>query len=245
MVHSGAITNESPDDDASDTRRRSGRSPKARSVTLRLREGDEASLREFFLYFHPLLVDQARLMGVDPDTREEIVLTFLDDKVMELAAMELPPASLTGYVVRGFRNRIRNLVRDSKTRIRIYTEAATEVGSASQMFVAESHSEYGARVAGAASGEIETARPAIARFAQFAQTRLSVEEIQLLVEASRHVPLREVAEWHNMTYSACRVRIHRLRARSNELARQYLRTLSQPEKQEIERFLRRCGAGEE
>jgi hypothetical protein len=227
------------------TEPRDGAVPKIRSATHRLRDGDETALREFFVYFHPLLLDQARLMSVEPDMRDEVVLTFLDDKVLELASMELPPPALVGYVVRGFRNRVRNLIRDMNTRVRMYDEAATEIGPSSQLLVAECHSEYGVRAAGTALPEAEVLNPAIAKLAEFARQRLSAEDVQLLVEASRRVPLREVAEWHGMTYAACRVRIHRLRSKASVVAREYIRTLPASERSIIERFLRRSGALEE
>jgi hypothetical protein len=245
MMRSEAITRKGAGADSNDERRLRKPVRKPRSAASSLRSGDESVLKAFFLYFHPLLLDQARLMGVDSDTREEVVLTFLDDKVIELALMELPPPSLTGYVIRGFRNRVRNLIRDKRTRLRVYDEAALEVGDAAQLLVAECHSEYGASAADTTLDEPPGASPAIARLAQYAKQRLSDEEIQLLVEASRRGPLREVPEWHHMSYAACRVRIHRLRNRTSELAREYLRTLNLPEKTEIERFLRRCGALED
>jgi DNA-directed RNA polymerase specialized sigma24 family protein len=222
------------------------RVPKLRSRrTAELRDGDEQTLIEFFLYFQPILVDQARLMGIQPAARKEIVVTFLDDKVQELAAMDLPPRSLTGYVIRSFRNRVRNIARDANTRERKYSEAALEAQSSAPLLVAEEGPAYETNESGENSTEPGTPSLPIARLAQFAKSLLSEHEVQLLIEVARRVPLREIAEWHHISYAACRVRVHRLRARVGELAQEYVKTLPSDEKLAVERFLRRCGAWEE
>jgi phage repressor protein C with HTH and peptisase S24 domain len=131
---------EVPDEESNDespARNSSFRLQRSRRRTAGLEEGDEVALREFFLYFQPVLLEQARFMGIDPALRKELVITFLDDKVIELVSMDVPPRSLTGYVIRAFRNRIRNDIRDRKTRDRIYEQAA------SQLLVAEDPAAYG------------------------------------------------------------------------------------------------------
>jgi DNA-directed RNA polymerase specialized sigma24 family protein len=202
-----------------------------------LQEGDETALKEFFLYFQPVLLEHARFMGIDPALRKEIVITFLDDKVVELASMDVPPRSLTGYVIRAFRNRIRNEIRDRKTRERIYEEAA------SQLMVAEERPEY--RTEFSDHDELLDISLPIARLARIAQQELTAEDAQLLIESSQRIPLREIAAWHGMNYGACRVRLHRLRIRAAQLMRDYLRNLPSNEKQMMEKFLRRSGALEE
>jgi DNA-directed RNA polymerase specialized sigma24 family protein len=183
-------------------------------------------------------------MGVDADIRDETVTTFLDDKILELAAMNMPPSSLTGYVVRGFRNRVRNLVRDRKTRLRMYTEAAVDVGGSAQFLVAECHSDYSTN---AARGQSEDTIPndLLNRLAHFIQGELSAEDAELLIESARRTPLREIAEWHEISYAACRTRLHRLRSRTHRLTRDFMRNLSLAERTTIEKFLRRAGALEE
>ena len=219
--------------------------PKRKRRGVRLVDGDESELREFFAYFHPLLLDQARILGVEPDIRDETVVTFLDDKIIELASMDLPPASLTGYVVRGFRNRIRNLARDRKTRTTMYSDAASEIGTALQLIVAECHSEYSANAARGQPDEEPGNNRVLTQLGRFIQSELSAADVELLIETARHVPLREIADWHNISYAACRTRIHRLRNRTRQLTREYMLRLPHPERPTIERFLRRAGALEE
>ena len=234
-----------PEPDQSEpTNKETGRRRSQRHHTWQF-DGNEASLKEFFLYFHPLLLDQARILGVDSDLREEAVMTFLDDNVIELASMDLPPKSLTGYVVRSFRNRVRNVARDIRTRHRVYGDAATEIPGTPELIVAECHSEYGVSSARGEERDENSESEALRRLARFAQGRLSAEEVQLLVEVSRRVPLREIASWHDMSYAACRTRIHRLRSRMRQLTRDYIAALHPTEKGVIERFLRRAGAWEE
>jgi hypothetical protein len=219
-------------------------SQKGSRGAAKLFQGDENQLRDFFKFFHPLLLDQARIMGVDADQRDETVTTFLDDKIIELTAMEMPPSSLIGYVVRGFRNRVRNLVRDRNTRMRIYTEAAVDVGASTQLLVAECHSDYSTNAArGQSEGTIQN--DMLNRLAHFIQGELSAEDAELLIESARRTPLREIAEWHEISYAACRTRLHRLRSRTHQLTRDFVRNLSVTERTTIEKFLRRAGALEE
>jgi DNA-directed RNA polymerase specialized sigma24 family protein len=219
--------------------------PKRKGRVARFIDGDESELREFFTYFHPLLLDQARIMGIEADIRDETVLTFLDDKIIELASMDVPPSSLTGYVVRGFRNRVRNLVRDKKTRMTMYSDAASEIGAPTQLIVAECHSEYSANAARGQADEGLGTNHELTGLARFIRSQLSSEDAELLIETARRVPLREIAEWHNISYAACRTRIHRLRNRTHQLTRDYMTTLPRSERTTIERFLRRAGALED
>lgn len=227
--------------------RDSKRMPRSRSTRRKHAsrfDGDESVLKEFFLFFQPVLIEQARRFGVEPALQEDVVVTFLDDKVLELAAMDLPPRALTGYVIRGFRNRIRNLVRDRKTRARIYDEAAVEVPG-HQMLVAECHSQYGTSAIQGANHDELSATDVVRDLARFTRKQMTEEDVQLLVEASARIPLREIAKWHNISYAACRTRIHRLREKTRSLTREYLRTLPQSEKEPAVRFLRRAGALED
>ena len=62
----------------------------------------------------------------------------------------------------------------------------------------------------------------------------------MMIAIGRHMPLRDIAEQLGISYSAARVRLHRLRARFARLATQYVESLKSEERREIERFFRRA-----
>jgi hypothetical protein len=49
-----------------------------------LRRDDPRALQQLFLFYTPLLRDEARRMGVGTGDRQELVTTLLDDVVMRL-----------------------------------------------------------------------------------------------------------------------------------------------------------------
>lgn len=209
-----------------------------------IRRADESALKRFFVYFQPVLIDQARRMGIPRDECDEIVLTFLDDKVTELARIETEPASLAGYVVRGFRNRVLNLRRDQLTRRGIYDNAMTYVGSTSQQIIAECHSEYGIKAALSPDEESPFLRPALIKLSEYSAAQLATEDIGLLMALGDRVPMREIAAWLGISYGNCRTRAHRLRERISRLALQYMKSLEPAERDEVKRFLTRAANGE-
>ena len=62
----------------------------------------------------------------------------------------------------------------------------------------------------------------------------------MMIAIGRHMPLRDIAEQLGISYSAARVRLHRLRARFARLATHYVESLKPEERREIERFFRRA-----
>lgn len=220
-----------------------GRGPRSGNFVVAIRRADESALREFFIYFQPVLLEHARRLGIPPGNANEIVMTFLDDKVTELVKMDIEPASLAGYVVRSFRNRVFNIRRDEQTRDGIHDNAMTYVGSAAQRIVAECHSEYGIRSAIPDDGA-PFLRPALVKLSEYSAAQLTNDEVGLLMAMGDRVPMREIAEWLGINYANCRVKAHRLRGRIAKLALQYIQQLEPAEREEVQRFLKRAATSE-
>ena len=62
-------------------------------------------MHELFVLYAPLLRDEAKKMSVPIGERNQLVDTVLDDVVLHLAEVTLPPRQLTTYVVGALRNR--------------------------------------------------------------------------------------------------------------------------------------------
>ncbi|MFL5639170.1 MAG: RNA polymerase sigma factor [Gemmatimonadaceae bacterium] len=219
----------------------STRYPTSARLLAAIHRGEEPAIRELFLLYAPLLRDQARRMGVEPDERDEVVTTLLDDVVLHLMRNELAPRHLARYLVASLRNRARKRYRDLARHRATHDSAYMQLGSADERIVAECHSEYGLR----ASFPMDPRRSlllnsAIAKLAEKSANELTRDEMVMIVGLGRHLPLRDLAEQLGITYVAARVRLHRLRERFRKLAIQYIVTLKPDEKREIERFFRRA-----
>lgn len=212
------------------------------SFIAAIRTGEHAALRGLYLHYAPLLRDQARKLGVDPDERDALVTTVLNDFVLHLCDSELVPRELARYLVGALRNRVRTVHRDASRRRDVDARAYVEHGAAAQRIVAECHSEYGLRTAlGPQAPSAAPVRSAIARLAAASALALRDDEMAMMVGLSRYVPLRELAAEAGITYGNARVRLHRLRERFRKLALQHMASLEPDERLELERFFRRAG----
>lgn len=198
-------------------------------------------MRELFVLYAPLLRDQAKKVGVPADERDQIVETFLDDMVMRIVELEVPPRKLAVYLVRSLHNRLRTQHRAGQRQSAGDERAYGEYGDSAEKVVAECHSEYGMRSAQSLDAETNPPmRSAIKKLADRSASELSREELILMVGIGLHIPLRDLAEQLGLTYGAARVRLSRLRERFVRLAIQYVKNLEPAEKREIERFFRRA-----
>lgn len=212
------------------------------SFVVAIRAGEVAALRQLYLFYAPLLRDQARKLGVPAGDRDELVTTVLNDFVLHVCDTEIVPRELTRYLVGALRNRARNRHRDAQ-RLRHTDESAyVEHGPAAQRIVAECHSEYGLRSALGPGAVVDAMMSAaIGKLAAASALALRPEELEMMVGLGRHVPLRQLAEEAGITYGNARVRLHRLRERFRKLAIQHVKSLGADERREIERFFRRAG----
>lgn len=222
----------------------SSRYPTSTLLLGAIHRGEVGAIRELFILYAPLLRDQARRMSVNPDERDEVVTTLLDDVVLHLMENEITPRHLARYLVAALRNRARNRHRNAKRQRTTRDGAYSELGHTRERIVAECHSEYGVHAAQPADAEATLPlRLAIAKLAEKSATELNRDEMIMMIGIGRHVPLRDIAEQLGITYGAARVRLHRLRDRFGRLAIQYVATLKADERREIERFFRRAQVG--
>lgn len=219
----------------------SSRYPTQQRLIAAIRRGEEPAMHELFVLYAPLLRDQARKMSVPGGERDQLVDTLLDDIVIHLVEVEIPPRELTTYIVTSLRNRARTRHRDA-TRSRQADESSYgEYGDSTERIVAECHSEYGMRASLPSDSDQEAPlRSAIKKLADRSASELSQDELILMIGVSRRIPLRDLAEQLGLSHGAVRVRLSRLRERFIRLAIQYVTTLEPGEKREIERFLRRA-----
>jgi hypothetical protein len=219
----------------------SSRYPTQRRLIAAIRRGEDAAIHELFILYAPLLRDQARLLSVPIGERNQLIETFLDDIVIHLLEVEIPPLELTSYIVKSLRNRVRTRHRDAMRAQENDERAYSEVGHSTERIVAECHSEYAMRVSQPSDIDGDAPlRSAIKKLADRSASELTDDELFLLIGVGRRIPLRELGEQLGITHVAARARVSRLRERFIRLAIQYVNTLEPAEKREIERFFRRA-----
>jgi RNA polymerase sigma factor (sigma-70 family) len=224
-----------------DTAIASTRYPTSARLLSAIHRGDEIAIKELFLLYAPLLRDQARRMGIEPDRRNEFVTTLLDDVVLHFLEYQIAPRHLSRYLVASLRNRARNQHRDSQRSLARHERAYRQLGAAGERVVAECHSAYGLRASDPLDADtMQPLRGPIARLAERSAQQLSPEENAMLICVGRHMPLREIAGQIGVSYGAARVRLHRLRERFRRLAIEHVAALKGSERHELERFFRRA-----
>jgi DNA-directed RNA polymerase specialized sigma24 family protein len=212
------------------------------SFIAAIAHGETAAMRALYLFYAPLLRDQARQLGIPADERTELVTTVLDDFMLHVQSDAIIPYDVARYLVAAVRNRIRTQHRDRLRARALHERAYSTTASSGQRVVAESHSEFSLRSAQASDDETTgSLATAIAKLAEWSALMLRPEELVLMIGVSRHVPLRDIAKQLGISYAAARVRVHRLRERFRTLVLQHVASLDPKEKREVERFLRRAG----
>jgi hypothetical protein len=212
------------------------------SFIAAIRAGDSAATGALFLFYAPLLRDQARRLGLSSVECAEVATTVLNDFVLHVQEERHAPHEVARYLVAAVRNNLRNRHR-ARERDRLQHERAyTTIGRSGERVVAECHSEYGLRNAAAPDADpADALSTAVVKLAEWSALALRPDELALMIGVSRHVPLRDLAHQAEITYGAARVRVHRLRERFRKLVLQHVASLDPEEKREVERFLRRAG----
>jgi RNA polymerase sigma factor (sigma-70 family) len=201
-------------------------------------------MHELFVLYAPLLRDQARRMSVPQGEQDQLVDTLLDDVVMRLVEVEIPPRELTTYIVSALRNRVRTHHRDTARDRQTDESAYSEHGDSAERIVAECHSEYSLRASLSPDTELEAPlRSAIKKLADRSASALSRDDLILMIGVGRHIPLRDLGEQLGLSHGAVRVRLSRLRERFIRLVIQYIGALAPGEKREMQRFFRRAQIG--
>jgi RNA polymerase sigma factor (sigma-70 family) len=200
-----------------------------------VRRGDFEALREFYARFEPLLARYAARAGLAFGSWEDDAHDVLCDVVLALLAgdarMRGDLRSVHAYVIRAFRNRMLDAHRASERR---------DARESDERMVLESCSEYAVRQSAGPLSDAHEPSTAIARLATVLDAALAVEERQMLIWVSNAVPMREIAQWLGIGYSAAKVRLSRLRSRLRERALRHVNECAGAEREELVDFLRRA-----
>lgn len=205
-----------------------------------IRRNELNALRDFVLRFEPVLLDQARRLGVGPSDRGTIVTGFLDDILVKLANTKTEaPRSLTAFVITSFRHCMIDLHREAEMRERHARSEEEMIGT--EYVVRATCSEFMLRAARGDDGGEESSSSAAAELVRVLLAGCSSDERQLLVWSAHRVPLRECAAWLGISYDAAKQKLSRLRARLVRDSITHLSSLADSDRRELSRLLRRAG----
>jgi RNA polymerase sigma factor (sigma-70 family) len=217
-----------------------------------MRAGSYEALREFYLRFEPLLARYAARAGVLSGNWEEDAHDVLGAVVLSL--IERGPRAreresvrdIHAYLQRAFRNHFLDARRSSARREQRDSRATSSAEETGERMALASCSESSVRASGGAStADSIGPSPAIARLSAVLDAELSLEERQMLTWVSNAVPMREIAKWLGIGYSAAKVRLFRTRSRLRERALRHVNESTGVEREElIELFQRSGGIGE-
>lgn len=206
-----------------------------------LRAGDYYALLEFIARHRGLLMSHAERFGLAVEDARAVATEVLHDVAHELIERPgLLPRSMDGYVVRCFRNRVFNSMRDASRRDRIISEAV-DVGerTSPDEDSAGGCSQAMLRSAAGPAWESIPLTPSLERLAQLLDGGLDDSERQLLAWVSEYVPQSVIATWLGVTHAAARKQLERLRRRLAAAAKEHAGTLPVHERVELLRFFRR------
>jgi len=208
------------------------------ALLVGIRRGDERVYLAFVRRFAPLLLDQARRLGVDRAERDTSVTEFLDDLLIKLATMQAP-ASLPTFVVTAFRNHVCDARRNAAARERCDVAACDAEGEI--QVVHSTCSEYMLHASRPVDEEPDDAPSAARALVHAVLARSTDDERRLLVWSAHRVPLREVATWLGISHDAAKQRISRLRMRLVRECLIELDTLAPADRAAVGVLLRRAG----
>jgi DNA-directed RNA polymerase specialized sigma24 family protein len=208
-----------------------------------LRTGDYWALREFLSRHRGLLMSHAERFGFDIVDARAVATDVLHDVARDLIeGRRVLPRSMDGYVVRCFRNRVLNEVRDARRRATSGATPPTHPEELSPESDTAGCSEAMLHSAAGPEWEALPLNPAVERLAELLDGGLSKDERQLLSWVSEYVPQRTIAAWLGITYAAARKQLERLRDRLAVAARTHAESLSGQERVALLRFFRRVDA---
>jgi RNA polymerase sigma factor (sigma-70 family) len=212
-----------------------------------MRRGSYEALREFYARFEPLLARYAARAGVTSDSWEEDAHDVLSGVVLSLVDTKSARArdsvrDIHGYIQRAFRNHFLDAKRSAARREQRDSGATSSAEETGERMALASCSESSVRASsGELPGEAAAPSPAIARLAAILDAELSPEERQMLTWVSNAVPMREIARWLEIGYSAAKVRLSRTRSRLRERALRHVYECTGAEREELIELFRRSG----
>jgi len=213
-----------------------------------MRQGSYEALREFYVRFEPLLARYAARAGVLSDSWEEDAHDVLGGVVLSL--VERGPRARAGesvrdihaYIQRAFRNHFLDARRSVARREQRDTRATSHAAETGERMALASCSESSVRASAGEPGEASPGpSPAIARLAATLDAELSPDERQMLTWVSNAVPMREIAGWLGIGYTAAKVRLSRTRSRLRERALRHVHECTGAEREELIELFRRSG----
>ena len=221
------------------------------ALVAAMRKGSYEALREFYARFEPLLARFAARAGVRSDAWEEDAHDVLCDVVLALLETHRPGRAresvrdIHAYIQRAFRNRLLSAARAAARREHRDASAVSRAAETGERMVLSTCSESSVRASDAAYGDdardddSATLSPAIARLAQVIDAELSVSERQMLTWVSHDVPMREIAQWLEISYAAAKVRLSRTRSRMRQRALRHVNECAGEERAALLDFFRR------
>ena len=219
-----------------------------------VRQGKFEALREFYARFEPLLARHAALAGISLERWEDEAHDVLCDVVLALIAETANTRTkprddvrdIHAYIQRAFRNRMLSARRSAARREQRDDGATTSDAVTSERMVLATCSEGAVRASGGYDGGAASApSPAIARLAAVLDAELSEGERQMLTWVGNAVPMREIAAWLGINYSAAKVRLSRLRSRLRVRALRHVSECDGAERGELVEFFRRSSGDAE
>ena len=206
-----------------------------------MRAGHGRAVEEFIVRYQRLLFDRAKTAGLRRRDCEDAIVDVVVDVAMLVVGGRLRPTQeLAGYVVRSFFNRLADDVVERKERRRLVREGSEEAPGVDESAVPGTVSEHSLRSSHGPDWEYIPLSAPLSKLASLIEEGLTGEEGQLLGWHSKYVPLRQIATWLGVSYSAAAQRSWRLRRRLRETALQYASTFSRREWRAIAAFLDRC-----
>jgi RNA polymerase sigma factor (sigma-70 family) len=210
-----------------------------RELVEGMRRNESSAFAEFMRRFRPLLLYEARRLGVQPALCEEFVDDCMADVAMRLRQYTSTiPRSLAPYLVRALRlHRLYKRRSDQRRERRAGSGERTDDAFADAARAALSEST----ARSSAGGELEElpTTDALERLVGLLDQELTDDERQLLSWLGSWVPQSDIAEWLGISHGAARNRVMRLRERLKQSAIRCAAQLSLDERRRLGRYLRR------
>ena len=212
-----------------------------------VRKGRFEALREFYARFEPLLARYAARAGVSMESWEDdahdvlcdVVLSLISDDKGARARPRDDVRDIHSYIQRAFRNRMLDARRSAARREQRDAHATSSDLATSERVVLATCSESAVRASSGDDHDAQPLSPAIARLATVLGRELSASERQMLTWVGNAVPMRDVATWLEINYSAAKVRLSRTRSRLRVRALRHVNECTGAEREELIDFFRR------
>jgi DNA-directed RNA polymerase specialized sigma24 family protein len=227
--------------------RRRWRATSDADLVAAVRKGRYDALREFYARFEPLLARYAARAGVSLESWEDDAHNVLCDVVLSLIALDKggrkrprdDVRDIHSYIQRAFRNRMLDARRSAARREQRDTRATSSDAATSERMVLATCSESAVRASSGEDHDPSALSPAIARLATVLGAELSSSERQMLTWVGNAVPMRDIATWFEINYSAAKVRLSRTRSRLRVRALRHVNECTGAEREELIDFFRR------